>query len=191
MCSSAVAQAEAKREWEGWWKQKWVSEHVNEWVREWGSVCALTARWGPGLHILCSVPLTFHMTWEDVEQSVGSLEVQYKYTHIHIRKIKSASGTHRCSKKNIRTHACPPYPTCTCLKKSINKLKLTSGHCLEYTPSKTIFHEQQTWWHSQLKTSHLTPALINTHALCWLTTYQVGNWHKILNRDGRVLWYNL
>lgn len=33
---------------------------------------------GPELHILCSVPLTFHMTWEDVEQSTGSVEVQYK-----------------------------------------------------------------------------------------------------------------
>jgi len=49
--------------------------------RERGSECAQTARWGPELHILCSVPLTFHMTWEDVEQSAGSAEVQYKYTY--------------------------------------------------------------------------------------------------------------
>ncbi len=155
---------------------------MTEWDSEW--VCVLTARWGPELHILCSVPLTFHMTWEDVEQSAGPAEVQYKYTCIYIHKIKSACKTHTCSKRNIWTDACQQVHM-HMLKKSINTLKRTSGHCLEYTPSNTIFHEQQTWRHSQLKIW----CLIHTHSLCWPTLHisqQVGNWHQLSNSDGEV-----
>lgn len=95
--------------WEGGRVETKMSERVWKWVREGVSErvcsdCTLRAR---AAHSVLCFPLTFHMTWEDVEQSAGSAEVQYKYTHIHIHEIKSDCGTYTCKKKkrNISTQA--------------------------------------------------------------------------------------
>lgn len=136
---------------EGGNKNERASMKMSERGSKWASVLWLHAE---GQSCTFCALFRSHFTWP--ERMLSNQQALQRYSiNIHIftfmRSKANVSRTH-AKKRNISTQARA--------KKTINYLRITSGHCLEYTPSKTIFHEHQTWRLSQLKASCLTHIML-------------------------------